>query len=98
MKTHAEVHLEIRRILVGTRLKSFQVTTNSWEHLDGTVAVEWVCCVVGGTGEPIFYYSARDPGVLVIRVAAGLDKRRAEFAAHPGVLEQLHGPAPMVST
>jgi hypothetical protein len=96
MKSHAEVHLEIRRILFGTRLKSFMVTTNSWEHDDGDVSVEWSSCIHSGS-DPIFFFRSRSADDLLEQVRAGIDKRRAEFAESLGELAALTGPAPLES-
>jgi hypothetical protein len=94
-KTHAEVHLEIRRILFGTRLKTFMVTTKSWED-DGDVAVEWSACVHSGS-DPLFFFRSRSADDLLEQVRAGIGERRAEFAEPLGALVALTGPAPLES-
>jgi len=96
MMSHAEVHLEVRRILTGTRLKSFMVTTNSWQHEHGEVVAEWAACIHEGS-QPRFYFRARTPEKLLEQVQAGVDKSRDLFAEPLGALEGLTGPAPTVT-
>lgn len=90
--THADVHLEIRRICSGTRLTSFMVSTNSFEDETGCV-VEW-CVTISSGRNPEFYFRARDPEQLVEEARAGIALRRPFFAAPLGPLESVDGPAP----
>jgi hypothetical protein len=91
MKTHAEVHEEVERIIQGTRLQTFMVTTNSFRSEDGTVAVEWACTISSGR-QPEFFFRSRDPNTLVEEVRKGVDRRRAFFAVPS--LDTLRGVPP----
>jgi hypothetical protein len=93
MMTHAQVHVAVRGLLRGTTLDSFMVTTNSWEHDDHTVAVEWSVCVHRGAN-PVLYFRAREPERLVEYVRAALEERRAEFAEPLGLLAEVDAAPP----
>jgi hypothetical protein len=95
MKTHADVHLEMRRMLHGTRLTSFMVTTNSFEDESGC-SVEW-CVTVSSGRNPEFYFRARDPDRLIEEARAGIARRRPFFDAPLGPLELVDGPPPQTS-
>lgn len=93
MRTHAEVHEAIEKIIAGTRLNEFMVTTNSFRAADGSVAVEWACCISGeGNKHPEFYFRSRDPDSLVTHVREGVERRRMAFQIK--TLDSLQGPPP----
>jgi hypothetical protein len=95
MKTHAEVHEEVARILHGTRLLTFMVTTNSFQGEDGAISVEWAATISSGR-EPVFYFRARDSEKLLAEVRAGVDRRRSFYSIRSATdpLSGLHGYPP----
>jgi hypothetical protein len=93
MITHADVHEQIDRIISGTRLTSFMVTTNSFRSEDGSVAVEWACTISSGRATPEFFFRSRDADELVTAVRKGVDLRRPHFAIR--ALEAVRTPPPV---
>lgn len=76
--THSDVHAEIARMLLGTRLQSFMVTTQSIQHESGEVAVEWSTVISSGR-EPVIYQRSRDPRKLIDDVRRAILARRPFF-------------------
>lgn len=93
MMTHAEVHEAVERIVSGTRLTEFMVSTNSFRSDDGSVAVEWACTISSGR-RPEFFFRSRNPDKLVQEVREGVDRRRSYFAIVQPALDSLRGAAP----
>jgi len=91
--THADVHESIARTLHGTTLLSFMVTTQSIQHEDGSIAVEWSVVISSGR-EPVIYQRARDPEKLVNDTRVAVDRRRAFYSATPPILKTLRGAPP----
>jgi hypothetical protein len=75
MMTHAEVHAAIARMLMGSRLQSFMVSTHSFQDESGAVAVEWGAVISSGR-EPVIYARAREPAKLVDDVRRSVESRR----------------------
>lgn len=94
MKTHAEVHEAVEGLISGTRLTEFMVTTKSWRAEDGSIAVEWGCCISSGRRHPEFYFSVRDPDTLIANIRDGIDRRRSEFRIYERALDSLRGAPP----
>jgi hypothetical protein len=97
MKTHAEVHEAVARLLTveevckGVKCKDFMITTSSMQHADRVVTVNWNCSIsfVGAEWAHIFEV-ARDPGELLEQVREAIKDRKNSAA-----LDILRGPAPV---
>lgn len=94
MMTHAEVHEEIERLVSGTRLTSFMVTTNSFRSEDGSVAIEWACTISSGRATPEFFFRSRTAHELIASVRAGVERRRPFFQCDASALDNLRTPPP----
>jgi len=94
MKTHAEVHEAVEEICHGTRLNEFMIETKSFRHEDGSITVEWACCIGSGRKYPEFFSRSRDPEMLVEAVRKGVELRRPMFAIADRSLDTLRGTPP----